>query len=184
MSVMAQHIALLRGINVGKTKRMAMVELREALDELGYEDVKTLLQSGNVVFRAKGKPEALEKEIQKAVARRFGFDVTVMVRTARELAKIVEENPLTEGEAEGKKLHVLFLAAKPAASCLREVDPAALLPEKFHVAGREIYLWCKNGVLESKLFGVFSDKRLKVAGTARNWNTVTKLLALTQDVVG
>jgi uncharacterized protein (DUF1697 family) len=177
---MARQVALLRGINVGKTKRIAMEDLREMLVGLRYGDVKTLLASGNVVFTAPGDAEAIEARIRHAIAKRFGFDVSVMVRSARELAKVVASNPLKDGESDGAKLHVAFLSAKPAAAKLRDVDPADFAPEEFAVAGREIYMWCKNGVLESKLFSAFSDKRLGVAATARNWNTVTKLLALTE----
>jgi uncharacterized protein (DUF1697 family) len=176
----SKNIALLRGINVGKNKRIAMADLRELLAGLGYGDVKTLLQSGNAVFTARARPEALQRQIEDAIEARFGFDVSVMVRTARELEAIVEENPIPEGARDGSKLHVLFLSAKPAAATLRGIDPAAFEPEELAVRGREIYLWCKNGVRESKLFGVFSDARLGVKTTARNWNTVTKLLALTR----
>lgn len=174
------YIALLRGINVGKNKRIAMADLRELLGDLGYGDVKTLLQSGNAVFTARGDAAAIEARIREAIVERFGFDVAVIVRSASELAKVVAGNPIKMGERDGSKLHVAFLSAKPAAAKLRDVDPAELVPEEFAVAGREIYLWCKNGVLESKLFPLFSDKRLGVTSTARNWNTVTKLLALTQ----
>jgi len=173
------YVALLRGINVGKNKRIAMAELRELLTKLGYGDVKTLLQSGNAVFTASAaKPEALERRIKKAIADRFGFDVSVMVRTASELATVVEANPIPEAVSEPSKFLVAFLSAKPAASTIRGIDPVAFLPEQFAVVGRELYLWCRNGINDSKLFAVLNDKGLGVTSTARNWNTVTKLLAL------
>jgi uncharacterized protein (DUF1697 family) len=178
VSAHSRSVALLRGINVGKHKRIAMADLRDILETLGYEDVKTLLQSGNAVFTAQAEPAVLETQIAKAVAARFGFEVTVMVRSARELAQVVAKNPLPAAVADAAKLHVLFLSAKPAPAILRDVVPADFAPEEYGVAGRQIYVWCRNGVLESKLLAAFSDKRLKVATTARNWNTVTKLAAL------
>lgn len=181
MSKPQRSIALLRGINVGKTKRMAMADLREALSELGYGDVQTLLQSGNVVFSTTAKPEVAEKQIATAIATHFGFDVTVLVRTARELTKVVEENPFAEAAADGKRFHVLFLSAKPAAATVRDIDLDSFAPEQVALTGRELYVWCTNGILESKALTVLNDKRLKVAITARNWNTVTKLLAMARS---
>lgn len=181
MSKTQRSIALLRGINVGKTKRMAMADLREALSELGYDDVQTLLQSGNVVFSTKVKADVAEKQIAEAIATHFGFDVSVLVRTAPELAKVVEENPFAGADADGKRFHVLFLSAKPAPATLHDVDPDAFAPEQLAVTDRELYVWCKNGVRESKLLKALTDKRLKVAITARNWNTVTKLLEMVRS---
>lgn len=181
MSSTTQHIALLRGINVGKNKRIAMAALRELLSELGYGDVKTLLQSGNAVFTSRARPAALQRQIEKAIASRFGFDVSVMVRTARELETIVQANPIPGAVHDGARFFVLFLSEEPAAAKLRGIDPAAFEPEELSVAGREIYVWCRSGVLESKLLPVLGDKRLEVRTTARNWNTVTKLYALTRS---
>ena len=175
------HIALLRGINVGKTKRMAMVELRALLERIGYRDVKTLLASGNVAFTAATKDDAIQSRLEGAIKEHFGFDVTVVVRTAHELRKIVEGNPFPEAVGAGSKFHVAFLSAKPKSAAVRDIAPSAFAPEQFAVVGREIYLWCRNGFLETRLFTVFNDTRLAVAMTVRNWNTVTKLLALRAD---
>ncbi len=178
MSRATTTVALLRGINVGKNKRIAMADLRELLADLGYGDVRTLLQSGNAVFTTSAKPAAVERAIEKAISDRLGLDVTVLVRTASELAKVVAANPIPEGTAEGSKYFVAFLSAKPAAATWKHLDPGEFLPEKFAVIGREAYVWCARGLLESRAMGEFSDKRLGVAVTVRNWNTVTKLAAL------
>jgi uncharacterized protein (DUF1697 family) len=174
------YVALLRGINVGTTKRMLMADLRALLVKLGYGEPRTLLQSGNVAFHAEGPAAAIEARIAKGLLDRFGFDVRVLVRSRRELRGIVTRTPFPEAESEGSLFHVAFLSAKPKASALEGVDEAAFAPERFAVAGREIYMWCRNGVRESKLFTTLSDKRLGVAVTVRNWNTVTKLLALAE----
>lgn len=174
-------IALLRGINVGKNKRIAMADLRELLTDLGYGDVKTLLQSGNAVFTARGTAEVLAGQIQRAITDRFRLEVAVIVRSAEELAKAIAANPIKNGESDGAKLLIAFLAARPAAAKLRHIDPADFAPEEFAVAGREIYMWCRNGVSESNLFTVFSEKAIGVTSTARNWNTLTKLRALTEQ---
>jgi uncharacterized protein (DUF1697 family) len=134
-----RYIALLRGINVGRAKRIAMADLRELLGELGYSDVVTLLNSGNAVFTAtRAKPDALERKITSAIAERFGHDVSVIVRTPKELASVVANNPFPHRVSEGSKLHVSFLSDRPALATLRGVDPADFAPEEFVVAGREI----------------------------------------------
>jgi uncharacterized protein (DUF1697 family) len=174
-------VAFLRGINVGATKRMTMAELREVFLGLGHSDVKTLLQSGNVVFTASGKASALEAQLHEGILARFGFDVAVVVRTASELRAIVAKNPLPEAAQDGAKLLVAFLSARLKASTVAGLDPAAFAPERFVIAGREIYLSCPNGVQESKLFALLNGRRFEVAATARNWNTVTKVLALAES---
>ena len=179
MTAADKYIALLRGINVGKAKRIAMAELRDLLTELGYDNVQTLLVSGNAVFTAtRAKPEGVERRIKNAIAERFGFDVSVIVRSGKELAKVVANNPFPEHVSDGSKLHVSFLSDKPTPAALRGIDLAAFAPEEVVVAGRELYLWLARGVAESNMLKVLSDKRLGVAATARNWNTVAKLLAM------
>jgi uncharacterized protein (DUF1697 family) len=171
-------VALLRGINVGKNKRVAMADLRTLLTDLGYGEVKTLLQSGNAVFTTSAKPADVERAIEKAISDELRLDVRVLVRTAPELGKVVATSPIPEGEAEGSRYFVAFLSAKPAAATWKDLAPEEFLPEKFAVIGREAYVWCAKGLLESAVMPHFSEKRLGVAVTVRNWNTVTKLLAL------
>ena len=143
--------------------------------------MKTLLNSGNAVFTSKRatKPERIEKMVAKGIAERFGFEVSVIVRTASELAEIVEGNPIPSAESDGARFMVGFLSAKPAPATLRGIDPAAYAPEEFALIGRELYLWFRAGVLESKVSKVLTDKRLGVAMTTRNWNTLLKLRAVT-----
>jgi uncharacterized protein (DUF1697 family) len=173
-----RHAALLRGINVGTAHKVPMAALRELLQDLGHEDVVTHLQSGNVLLSSPAKPADLERDLQKAISARFGFDVPVLVRSRAQLAKVVKGNPFPDAVSEPSRYFVTFLSAPPARERLRAVDPADHEPDRFSVAGKEIYMWCPKGLHLSKLPQALSDKRLGVTTTTRNWNTVTKLLQL------
>lgn len=172
--------ALLRGVNVGGKNRVAMPALRELLAGLGFTDVETLLQSGNAVFGAgRASPATIEGRVEDALRDHMQLDVTVMVRTYAQLASIVDGNPFaTEATTDPGKLLVSFLAEEPARGRLADIDARALEPERFRLIGRELYLWCPGGVGRSRLVQALSDRKLGVAATARNWNTVTKLLDL------
>ncbi|QRN94808.1 DUF1697 domain-containing protein [Archangium violaceum] len=176
---MARYIALLRGINVGGNKKVPMARLRELLEGLGYTDVATLLQSGNAVFTSKEKnPAQVVKRIEAAIAKEFGFEVSVVVRTRDELAAVIKVNPLPGAEEAPSQFLVTFLSDVPEPKRIKEIDPAAYLPDEFRVVGREIYAWFPKGIRDSKLATVLGSARLGVIPTARNWNTVTKLLEL------
>jgi len=174
---MARYVALLRGINVGRAKRIGMADLRELLAGLGYTDVATLLQSGNAVFTATGRSNgSIEQAIERAIAGRYGFDVRVLVRTREEFAAAVEANPLPVPD--GSRFLVSFLDRDPHAARVRDLAPAGFEPERFAFGSKVLYLWCANGITGSALLAAVSDQRLGVVATARNWNTITKLLAL------
>jgi uncharacterized protein (DUF1697 family) len=176
---MARYVALLRGINVGGNKKVPMARLRELLQGLGYTDVATLLQSGNVVFTSKEKnPAQLVKRIEAAIAGEFGFEVAVVIRTRDELAAVLQANPLPGAEEAPSQFLVTFLSDVPDPKRLQELDPAAYLPDEFRVVGREIYARFPKGIRDSKLATVLGGPRLGVTPTARNWNTITKLLEL------
>ncbi len=178
-----RQIALLRGVNVGGNNRVPMAHLRELLQELGYGDVRTHLQSGNAVFTAPGtSPEQAAREIEGVLERSLGLGVRVLVRTADDLARVVSANPLPEAAAEEpSRLLVTFLSAPPDPERLRELDPVDFEPDLFGFGEREIYVWCPEGVRTIKLSYAFFEKRFGVVATARNWNTVTKLLALARE---
>jgi uncharacterized protein (DUF1697 family) len=177
-----RKIALLRGVNVGGNNKVPMARLRELLHELGYEDVRTHLQSGNAVFTATATPpEQAAAEIEAQLARHLGLAVRVLVRTTEELARAVAANPLSEAVSEPSRLLVIFLSAAPDPELLRQLDPADFEPELYGVGEREIYVWCPEGLRTIKLSYSFWEKRLGVTATGRNWNTVTKLLALVRE---
>jgi uncharacterized protein (DUF1697 family) len=172
-------IALLRGINVGGSKKVPMAQLRALMDRLGFDDVATYVQSGNVVFSGpRRSARKIADEIEAGIVDEFGFEVLITIRTREELAAVVAANPLGASVAEGKLHHVLFLSAAPAPEVLADLDAAAHAPETFELIGRELFVSTPNGVAESRLFRALTEKRLGVRATARNWRTVEKLLEL------
>ena len=175
---MPNYIALLRGVNVGKAKRVPMAELRSTLAELGYANVSTLLHSGTVVFQvAKGSPERLAAEISQAIAARFGFEVPVIVKSASELAAITAENALAAKADDPSRLLVAFVQDPKVLPSLAALDPLVVPPEQFLVGKSAAYLYCARGILESKAGEALLGKAGKAA-TTRNWATVLKLQAL------
>ncbi|GAB3276115.1 DUF1697 domain-containing protein [Parasphingorhabdus pacifica] len=178
---MSRRIALLRGINLGKHNRIGMAELRGMVDELGYTDVRTHLQSGNLILTGADSPEGTARKIEEQITRHLGLEIRVMVRTRDEIAAIVELDPLGEIVTDPARYLVTFFAEVPDPALLHRIDPSAHAPDVFRVDGREIYLWCAGGVRNTKLGNAFWEKQLGVAGTARNWNTVTRLLSLADD---
>ena len=176
---MTTYVALLRGINLGSRNKIRMADLRELVEGLGHRNVRTHILSGNVLFESGRRGVgALERELEKAIKKRFGFDVAVLVRTADELEDVVRKNPLTHATGEGSRLFVLFTDRDPPKERLEGIDPKAYEPEEFAVGDRVIYAWFRQGLQGSKLSGALSGERLGVTMTNRNWNTVTKLLEL------
>lgn len=176
---MPRYIALLRGINVGGNKKVPMAQLRELMEGLGYTDVATLLQSGNAVFTSKEKSAAkVGKQLEAAIAKEFGFEVSVLIRTRDELAAAIQANPLSGAEDDPSHFLVTFLSDVPDPKKLAAIEPTAYLPDEFRVVGREIYARFPEGIRDSKLATVLGGPRLGVTPTARNWNTVLKLLEL------
>jgi uncharacterized protein (DUF1697 family) len=175
---MITFVALLRGINVGKAKPVAMADLREIVESLGHRDVTTLLRSGNVVFRAADDdPARVASALETAIEGRLGIDVRVVVRTADELATIVAANPLAEAEGDGPGLHVMVLDRPLGDEETARLADADFGPDDVRPAGREIYVWYRRGMSGSKTAETLA-RRLIATATDRNWNTVKKLLAL------
>jgi uncharacterized protein (DUF1697 family) len=158
-----------------------MARLRDVIEALGYGDVRTHLQSGNVVFASDRTPQEAADEIAKQVAEHLGVAVPVLVRTRDELAKIVDRNPLGDVASDPKRYLVTFLSAPPDRGRLRELAASDFEPEVFRVIGREAYVWSPEGVRASQLSYAFWEKHFQLTGTARNWNTVTKLLTLANE---
>jgi uncharacterized protein (DUF1697 family) len=178
---MARHVVLLRGINLGSRNRIAMPPLRDALTDAGFDDVQTYLQSGNVVLTSKQTPRQVAQACERQIAKAFGLEIDVVVRTRNELAKVVEKNPLADVATNPKRYQVSFLAAKLKRETVRKLEAAAAESERLVVDGREIYAWHPEGVARSKLWALLAGRGLGVTATARNWTTVTKLLALADE---
>jgi uncharacterized protein (DUF1697 family) len=176
MSAGPRYVALLRGINVGRNKRIPMPGLRDALEAAGYRSVRTLLVSGNVVLEPPDDrgPESVADDVSQVVRDGWGHDVRVVVRTAEELGEVVAASPVADPE-NGSRFFVAFLSARPAA---RVPAPADLGDDGWWPAEREIYVWCPRGLLESPAMEHLNGLNLGVDVTVRNWNTVTKLAAL------
>jgi uncharacterized protein (DUF1697 family) len=177
----ARHVILLRGINIGSRNRISMPQLREALEEAGFEDVRTHLQSGNVVLTSTAKPESVARKCEKLIAERFGLEIPVVLRTRADLAGIVKRNPLGKVATNPKRYQVSFLAAKPPAKVVRELEAAAEPSEEVVAIGREIYAWHPEGIARSRVWNQLAGKGLGVTATSRNWTTVEALLELASD---
>jgi uncharacterized protein (DUF1697 family) len=171
-------VALLRGINVGG-KAVAMTDLEAAFVALGYANVRLYIRTGNVIFATERNPgPRLVEEIERQLRADLGHDITVILRTPDELERLVAGNPFISGGAEPSKLHVTFLSEKPEASLVAGIDPNFAVPDEFKVVGADVYLHCPDGYERSRLANAFWERRLRIAATTRNWNTVQKLLEL------
>lgn len=174
-------IALLRAVNVGGRNQIKMEALRGMCEKLGWSGVKTLIQSGNVVFRCKEKDAA--RKMGDAIEKSCGFRPEIMTRTTEELRSIVKRNPFAKRrEIEPNKLHVYFLTNEPAADARAKALAIKADPEEFHIDGREIYIYFPNGAGQTKLPPGALERALKTPGTGRNWNTVTKLLEMAEEL--
>lgn len=178
------YAALLRGINVGGSRKVPMADLRTVLTGLGHQDVGTYLQSGQAVFTADhGDEESLAAELASAIAKHFGFDVDVIVRDHAYLKAIADNCPFPAADLAPKQLHVTYYSAPVDAQRFAEIDPAAYLPEEFRLGDRALYLYAPDGLGRSKLAEILSRPRLNkgLIATSRNWNTVVKLVEMTGD---
>ncbi len=155
-----------------------MPDLRAALGEAGFADVRTYVQSGNVVLTSKASPAKVGAEAERVIAERFGFDVDVIVRTAEELAQVVQRNPLAEVAVDPKRYQVSFLEAEPDPDVLERISAVKAEPERLVAIGRELYAWHPDGIGRSKLWNKLAGTGLGVRATARNWTTVTTLLEM------
>ncbi len=170
-------VALLRGVNVGGRNRLAMADLRAIAAARGYERVRTYIQSGNLVLWApEGAPEDVAARLEEAIAAQTGLASAVVVRTAHELASVVERNPYHKRGEDPSHLHVVFLNRAAEASIPLE-DLDAYAPEEAVAIGREIYLFLPSGMGRSKLATDLARQK-GPAGTTRNWRTVTTLLEM------
>jgi uncharacterized protein (DUF1697 family) len=179
---MSNYIAMLRGINVGGHCIIKMEQLRASFAALGFSNVKSYIQSGNVVFEATNDSAVnLPEKIAQMILRDFGFSVPVFLRTSKEMEEVIKRNPLLKLPGiDQSKLHVTFLAGEPPKTAPASLQPLAAKSEQFCVVGREIYLYCPDGYGITKLSNTAIEKKLSVGATTRNWKTVHTLLAMTR----
>ena len=170
---MGGFVALLRGVNVGGKNSVPMAALVPLFTSAGCANVRTFIQSGNVIFDAKPAVIArLPGVLERSFAKTFGFSTPVIMRSARELAAIIAANPFKGHE---DSLHVTFLADRPDRAAIATLDPARSPGDRFTVIGREIFLHCPNGLGRTKLSNDYFDRKLGTTSTCRNWRTVLKL---------
>jgi uncharacterized protein (DUF1697 family) len=176
-------ISMLRGVNVGGHHKIKMEALRALYESLKFEDPRTYVQSGNVIFRSKEKNSAaLAKKIQDAIERTFGFRPEVILRTTNELRKAIAANPFTGRDLEPGKILVTFLAGEAGPEARANLLRLKAHPEELHLKGRELYIYFPDGAGKSKLPWSQVEKLLLTTGTARNWNSVTKMLAMAVEM--
>ena len=181
MATGKRQIVLLRGINIGANNRIAMPALRELLTGAGLADVRTYVQSGNVVLTSDARPDALARQCEKLIEEAFGLTIPVVTRTRAELAAVVRRDPLGGVAESPKRYQVSFLSAKPDPAVVRTLESLVAGDERFTAIGREFYTWHADGAARSKLWAALAGKRLGVTATARNWTTVTTLLAMADE---
>ncbi|WP_449600132.1 DUF1697 domain-containing protein [Paenibacillus sp. Marseille-Q9583] len=177
---MTTYIALLRGINVGGNKIIKMLDLKAMFQTLGFENVRTYIQSGNVVFESdEGSESLLTGVIERKIHEVFGFEVSVIIRTLAEMENVIANDPFQLSEPEEfKRWYVTFLPAEPSAEALDKLRTYENGPDKVRFVGREIYILYEVSVSQSPLFKVPFDRILGMTITARNWNTVNKLVIM------
>jgi uncharacterized protein (DUF1697 family) len=179
---MTTYVALLRGINVGGHKMVAMADLRDLLSRLGFADPRSLLQSGNLVFGCRGRSaQALERLLAAETVRRLALDADFFVRTADEWRGVIARNPFPkEAERDPSRFAVQFLKDAPSAANIRDLQAAITGREVVRFLGREGYFVYPDGMGKSRLTGTLVERKLATRATGRNWNTVLKLGALVQ----
>ncbi len=175
---MAKYISILRGINVGGNRKILMVDLKNLFLKLGFSNIQTYIQSGNVIFDSdKNESDSeLELLIQEAINETFHFDVPVIVKTIDELAESIANNPFwKEKNADIDRLHLTFLKEMPAQEKLMKIVNHVFSPDNFQVVGKDVFVYCSTGYSDSKLTNQFFESKLGTTATTRNWKTVIKL---------
>jgi uncharacterized protein (DUF1697 family) len=178
---MTTYISILRGINVSGAKKIVMSDLKTLYEELGFKEVTSYIQSGNVIYQAEGiiTGEQAAEMIKHAVFQKYQFDVPVLVRKLREMQTILRTNPFLEDKSlDIGKLHVTFLSELPKEEYLASIKKYNYSPDLFFIAGKDVFLYCPNGYGTTKLSNSFFEDKLKVSASTRNWRTVNMLVEI------
>lgn len=179
---MYKIIALLRGINVGGQKKIKMADLKSLLEETGFKNVSTYIQSGNILFKSSEKHSTmLKSKISSAIKKRYGFEVQVIVISPEYLNKILNNNPFIKQKIDTESVYVTFLSDKPSIDNIKKFDAVNYSPEEYFIDQKIIYLYTPRGYGKAKLNNNLFEKKLKVYATTRNWKTVNTLFALTME---
>src|SRR5512140_1984563 len=184
---MTSFISLLRGINVSGHNMIKMAELKALYESLGFRNVTTYIQSGNVIFQSEnGGSASVEATIERAIEKQFGFPVVVVVRKPAELAKVIKANPFLGSDSiDESRLYITFLKTKPTPALAKALQPAAARStDQYEILGCEVYLYCPNGYGKTLLSNTFFEKQLKGLATTRNWKTVNTLYGIASSMHG
>lgn len=178
---MIAYLSFLRGINVSGQKLIKMADLKVLYEKLGLADVITYIQSGNVIFRSETYSSELERNIEQAIQKQYGFDVPVQVISLEELTMIANQNPFLPAD-DISSLYVTLLEELPNQDLLQRIEDDPSNDDEFQVIGRAVYLHCPKGYGRTKLNNTFFESKLKQKATTRNWKTVLKVIELTQQI--
>ena len=176
---MTKYIAILRGINVGGKRKILMADLKELFSEIGFADIQTYIQSGNVIFNTKRKDDNIEfaNKIEQSIAKNYDFKVPVIVRNVEELNEAISNNPFFQ-KNDKERLHLTFLKEVPETEKLDKIKTYDYSPDKFEIKDKNVFVYCSGKYSDSKLTNKFFESKLKMSATTRNWKTVLKLLEL------
>ncbi len=179
---METYISLLRGINVSGQKKIIMADLKSLYEKLGFQDVQTYIQSGNVIFESlKADKSAIKIKIESKIREQYGFIVPVQLLEFEELNEVFANNPFVNKRNEDiSKLHVTFLEEVPEAELRSEIMNIQSTSDEFIISGKVIYVFCPNGYGRTRLNNTFFEKKLKTSATTRNWKTISKLIELSK----
>ncbi|WP_041649705.1 DUF1697 domain-containing protein [Marivirga tractuosa] len=180
---METKIAILRGINVGGKRKILMADLKTLMQNLGYENIQTYIQSGNLIFEAgeRQQNDQLAENIESAILKQFDFQVPVIVLSKNEIESAIANNPFYTADADINKLHLTFLNKIPEQDKQEQLETVNYKPDQFKIMGKNVFIYCEGSYHKSKLTNAFFEKKLKVKATTRNWKTVLKLWELSRE---
>lgn len=178
---MNRKIAFLRGINVGGKRKILMTDLISLCGNLGWENVVTYIQSGNIIFDSDAPNSELEKNLEIAIAEKYGFDIPVIIRSSNELQTAIDRNPFYDEDSKIDQLHLTFLKENPTKENVEKTRTCNYEPDKFKIEDKEVFVYCTGKYHRSKLTNTFFGKKLNTATTTRNWKTVLKLSELIKN---
>jgi len=181
MGEMNTKIAILRGINVGGKRKILMVDLKLLFEDLGFINITTYIQSGNVIFNSETKLTDIQitEKIENAITNKYGFTVPVIIKSIKEIEESIIENPFYQKDNQDiNKLHLTLLKEQPTSENQMKTESYNYEPDKFAIKGKNVFIFCKGKYHQSKLTNNFFENKLKVSATTRNWKTILKLVKL------
>ncbi len=178
---METMIAILRGINVGGKRKVLMDDLKLLCSKIGLLNVRTYIQSGNIIFNSSGSNKDIEDQLENAIEEKYGFSVPVIVRTHNELISTINNNPFYTSDTDINKLHLTLLKNVPKKEGIIQAQTFNYNPDLFSIENKDVFIYCEGKYHQTKLSNTFFEKQLKVQASTRNWKTILKLLELSNN---